>query len=146
MALLKMKFNKLYIWIEKLFFQNFLCRRHVSIDSSSQSSFLILCPLILVTFSWGQKRCHYFEKCHYFGKWRISHLRYRSGVAPVYDSHSILGLFDNFICTKILWPWWGSFSNSLSSFSCLFIWRHYVYLSRAGLRTVMAWLPYPNAS
>ena len=44
--------------------------------------FNILCPLIIVAFSWGQKRCHYFDKCHYFkkchyfGKWRISHQRY----------------------------------------------------------------------
>ena len=42
----------------------------------------ILCPLIISTFSWGRKRCVYYEKvliwrksaC--YGKWRVSHLRY----------------------------------------------------------------------
>ena len=28
----------------------------------------LLCPLIISTFSWGQKRCAYFLKCDYFGK------------------------------------------------------------------------------
>ena len=36
--------------------------------------------------------------------------------------------------------------HSLFSFPCLFTWRRYVYLSRAELSTVIAWLPYPGAS
>ena len=36
-------------------------------------------------------------------------------------------------------------SHSLFSFPCLLTWRRYVYLSRAELSTVKAWLPYPGA-
>ena len=36
-------------------------------------------------------------------------------------------------------------SHSLFSFPCLFRWWRYVYLSRAELSTVKAWLAYPGA-
>ena len=36
-------------------------------------------------------------------------------------------------------------SNSSFTFSCLFPWQRYVFVSRVELSTVMAWLPYPGA-
>ena len=35
--------------------------------------YLILCPLIISTFSWGQKGVLILGKCHSSGNWRISH-------------------------------------------------------------------------
>ena len=37
-------------------------------------------------------------------------------------------------------------SHSLFSYPRLFIWRRNVYLSRAGLIKIVAWLPYPSAT
>ena len=48
-----------------VFDSKFLNHSKVPIFNSKFFWYLILCPLIISTFSWGQKRCAYYERAQY---------------------------------------------------------------------------------
>ena len=69
----------------------------------------ILSPLIIVTFSWGQKRSDYLNKCDYFGNWKISSRRYGLSKSFPYSNSHI------FVRAKRVW---------LFEWYYIILWRH----------------------
>ena len=68
MKVLKLFEDQTYLWIRNKNWTLCIVQCASKCEHNYGSKIKILCPLIISTFSWGQKRCAYYEKSAYFGK------------------------------------------------------------------------------